>query len=152
MNPAKFGEFIKTLRKVKGLTLTELSKASNVSQSHLSHVENGKRGIPSPEILHKLAAPLGTTHADLMIKAGHVRYEDWFKSGAPVTEQEFDEIFTDEMLGYTPDQKLEILRDLKKSLEHYYSLYYNGHKLTNQDKQRILDMLKVLFPDYSNKE
>jgi len=29
---------------------------------------------------------------------------------------------------------------------------YNGHQLTDQDKRRILDMLKALFPEYAPKE
>lgn len=68
----EFRFYIRKLRKEKGLTLRELSDLSGVSQSYITNVENGKRSIPSPEILKKMAAPLGVSPLDLMFKAGHI--------------------------------------------------------------------------------
>lgn len=64
-----FGEFMKNLRKERGLTLAELSKESGVSQPFLSQIENNKRR-PSPEILKKLYDPLEYPYDLLLIKAG----------------------------------------------------------------------------------
>lgn len=157
MSPEDFGKYIKELRKRMGLTLIDLSLASSVSQPHLSHIENGKRGIPSPEILNRLSGPLGVTHAELMVKAGHVKYEDWFHN---VTEdqslKEYDELFYPEMLGY-PNREayLNDLLNIRNELTHVLKVErttYNGHLLTDPDRQRVLDMLKALFPEYNLKE
>lgn len=44
------------------------------------------------------------------------------------------------------ESNLEIENYLKDNF-----VLYNNHPLTDQDKQRILDMLKTLFPEYSTK-
>ncbi|MGG4344963.1 helix-turn-helix domain-containing protein [Paenibacillus lautus] len=72
MDVNEFGRYIKSLRKEKKLTLIELSELSDVSHPYLSQIENGKRGIPSPDILNKLADPLGVSYAELMIQAGYI--------------------------------------------------------------------------------
>jgi hypothetical protein len=39
--------------------------------------------------------------------------------------------------------------DIKVILESRIPLYYNGHKLTDKDRQRIVEMLGVIFSEYS---
>ncbi len=157
MTPEEFGMYLKRLRKNVGLTLTQLSQESLVSQPHLSHIENGKRGIPSPEILQRIHKPLGVTHAELMVKAGHVKYEDWFHNvSEDKSLEEYNELFYPEMFGYTSTE--EYLKEIIKHREeliHVLQLEqttYNGHRLTDSDRQRISDMLKALFPEYGMKE
>jgi hypothetical protein len=41
----------------------------------------------------------------------------------------------------------ESMKDAKKYFEQT-DITYNGHPLTAQDRQRVLDMLKVMFPEY----
>ena len=61
---------------------------------------------------------------------------------------------------YKRTKELEQTLDIKNFLELKESViktkdlkpYYNGHKLTEQDRQRILDVLKALFPEYQEKE
>lgn len=72
MQAIAFGKYIKKLREDRGLTIRQLEFYSNVSNSYLSLVENGKRGIPSPEILKKLAPVLKVPYEDLMAAAGHL--------------------------------------------------------------------------------
>ncbi|MFB6366218.1 helix-turn-helix domain-containing protein [Paenibacillus elgii] len=48
----------------------------------------------------------------------------------------------------TDTQTLEHLYDIGKSLQYVSGLHYNGHLLTDQDRERILGMLKLLFPQY----
>ncbi|WP_158629960.1 helix-turn-helix domain-containing protein [Cohnella sp. AR92] len=67
----EFGEYVRSLRKEQKLTLVELAKASDVSQPYLSNIENGNRGIPSIEILNKLAGPLGVPNSTLLLRAGY---------------------------------------------------------------------------------
>lgn len=73
MEKAKeFGRYLRSLRKEANLTLKSLSEATSITIGHLSNIENGRRGIPSPDILRKLAPPLGVAHSDLMVQAGHI--------------------------------------------------------------------------------
>ncbi len=71
----EFGKYLKNLRKKKGLTLVQLKEATSMSQPYLSQMENGLKGIPSPETLKKLEAPLGVSHFELMVRAGHLKQE-----------------------------------------------------------------------------
>lgn len=53
--PNYLGEYIKGLRKVRGLRLNEVSERSKISVSYLNRLESGKRRFPSHLILQKLA-------------------------------------------------------------------------------------------------
>lgn len=66
---SKFGEYLRRIRKLKGLTLTKLEELSGVSNSYLSQVENGQFK-PSVEILKKLAKVLDVPYIELLQKAG----------------------------------------------------------------------------------
>lgn len=69
----EFGEYLRKLRKAKKLTIRQLDLYSSVSNSYISQMERGERGIPSPEILNKLSKPLGVEYEDLMLKAGYIK-------------------------------------------------------------------------------
>lgn len=66
-----FAEYLKNLRREKGLSLRELAERSGVSNAYISQIERGKRGVPSPDVLEKLAAGLGVSYAELMRAAGY---------------------------------------------------------------------------------
>lgn len=66
-----FGKHVRDLRKASGLTLVELAKKTGLSQPYLSQIENGKRGIPDPEIIKKIADCLTADYFDLMGSAGY---------------------------------------------------------------------------------
>ncbi|MFS0767099.1 helix-turn-helix domain-containing protein [Peribacillus phoenicis] len=73
MNVKEFGAYLKELRKSKSLSTHKLAELSGVSQSYISHVENGRKSnVPSTEILKKLARALGVSTFDLIEKAGHL--------------------------------------------------------------------------------
>ncbi|MBS4201857.1 helix-turn-helix transcriptional regulator [Bacillus sp. FJAT-49732] len=72
MKVEEFGEYIKKFRKQRNLTIRQLELYSGVSNSYLSQLENGKRGIPSAEILKKLSGPLDVPQNELMIAAGYI--------------------------------------------------------------------------------
>jgi len=50
-----FGKFLRYIREERGLSLQEVEKKAKVSNSYLSQVERGDRGVPSLKILTKLA-------------------------------------------------------------------------------------------------
>jgi len=63
-----FGVFLRNIRKDRGLSLQEVEKKAKVSNSYLSQVERGDRGVPSIEILTKLAKTYDMTIIE-MVKA-----------------------------------------------------------------------------------
>lgn len=72
MDAKTFGSYLKQLRNNKGFTLTELGELIGYSNPYLSQIENGKKGIPSPDILKKLSIPLEVDYGSLMYKAGYL--------------------------------------------------------------------------------
>lgn len=71
MEPKEFGKYLRSLRENAKLTMRKLDSLSGVSHSYISQIERGERGIPSPDILKKLADPLNIPYMDLLHKAGH---------------------------------------------------------------------------------
>lgn len=75
MKAEEFGEYLKSLRKKRKLTIRQLDTYSGVSNSYISQMERGERGVPSPDILRKLAKPLNVDYEELMMRAGHLKDE-----------------------------------------------------------------------------
>ena len=65
------GEIIRKHRKSLRLTLSELSRMSGVSTTHLGRIEIGER-FPSARILQKIAGPLGFDEGELFALAGYL--------------------------------------------------------------------------------
>lgn len=74
METELFGAYLKRLRLERGLTLRKLDVLSGVSHAYLSQLENGKRGIPTPQTLSKIYLHLGVSYNELMEKAGHMKF------------------------------------------------------------------------------
>ena len=60
-----FGETLRKIRKEKNLTLREVEKKSGISNSYLSQIEQGKRGIPSIPVLLRLDEAYNLEKGDL---------------------------------------------------------------------------------------
>lgn len=72
MKPEDFGKYLRSLRKERQLTTRQVELYSGVSNSYLSQIENGKRGIPSPKILEKLSTIYNVPYEELMMTAGYL--------------------------------------------------------------------------------
>jgi transcriptional regulator with XRE-family HTH domain len=70
-----FGKYLREIRTAKKMTIRQLELYSGVSNAYISQIERGERGVPSPDILKKIAGPLGVEYADLMEKAGYLDSE-----------------------------------------------------------------------------
>lgn len=153
MEEKSFGNILKNLREDTGLSITALAKAADISRPYLSQLESSTRN-PAPKTLKKLAEALGNvTYPNLLDVAGYKdlakqeqlrsAYEDF------ATKEQFLELFDRvKILEQTIDIKnfLELkFNDLTS--EPIYPLY-NGHELTRTDRQRILNVLEELFPNY----
>ncbi|WP_160045716.1 helix-turn-helix domain-containing protein [Paenibacillus sp. USDA918EY] len=149
MDAHTFGAYLRELRKKRGMTLNELKDATQLSQPYLSQIENGLKGIPSPEVLYKLKDPLGVSHAHLMIKAGHIvlgPHEQEYDILETEYEEEINRLRLQELMN-----KAKAVTESEKDLENFISsrsgITYHGKELTDQDRSQILSMLAVLFPD-----
>ncbi len=67
----EFGNFIKNLRTEKKLTQGQIEKYSGISHAYLSQLENGKRPVPKPKTLDKLAKGLHVDSA-VLYKAANI--------------------------------------------------------------------------------
>lgn len=72
MDKNEFGEYLRELRNQRKLTTYQVELYAGVSNSYLSLIENGKRGIPSARVLKKLAPVYKVSYEELMAKAGYI--------------------------------------------------------------------------------
>lgn len=155
MSPNQFGTYIRELRKAKKLSARKLAQLSEVSHSYISQVERGERGVPSPDIIKKLHTHLGISYAELMVKAGHVTFDDWLLTPIPDNDDDhpsyweehtqYEKVFSEELSKIQNNHT-------KRSLDEFLAqpnIYYKHKVITDSDKQRIIDYLDGLF---SNRE
>ena len=57
---------LRKLREARGWNVSELARASGLSQPYLRQIELGIKRNPSAAVLNQLAAALGVTVADIM--------------------------------------------------------------------------------------
>lgn len=117
---------LKNLRKTKGFTIREVAERSGVSAAYISQLENGNRGVPSPEILMKLSEGLHTSYSALMEMAGYLKEEDTN-----------DETAVDRSTARNPLNLRRLIRENALSLD--------GVLLSEEDKEWIERMLTALF-------
>ncbi|MCY7704393.1 transcriptional regulator [Bacillus safensis] len=67
-----FGAYLRALREEKKLSVNQLAMYSEVSAAGISRIENGKRGIPKPPTIKKLAGALKVPYEDMMQAAGYI--------------------------------------------------------------------------------
>jgi transcriptional regulator with XRE-family HTH domain len=123
----EFGEYLKSIRKKKKMTIRQLELYSKVSNAYISQLERGDRGIPSPDILKKLSTPLGVNYSDLMIKAGYVD-ENEKESEIPLPKSNLDNIVRriEEESGVSIDDDPVILESIEANLRAYAKLKKNS--------------------------
>ena len=72
MATSKLQSILKQARQVKGVSLRDVEKATDISNAYLSQLEGGTAKEPSPRILHKLAVYYGISYPSLMTAAGYL--------------------------------------------------------------------------------
>lgn len=115
-----FYDKLRDMRKMKGFTIRELADRSGVSAAYISQLENGNRGIPSPDVLMKLSEGLNTSYSELMDIAGYLESSQ--------TNQQFE------------SNPVNLRRFLREN-----ELMFDGILLTPEDKEWVERMLTVLF-------
>lgn len=109
----KFGLYLKQLREKKEMTIRQLALYANVSHGYLSQVERGERGTPSPDILNKLAVPLGVSYEELMSAAGYLNDNPSNESINPKNKKLYDVIARAKDL---PEQNIDDIADTLDAL------------------------------------
>ena len=92
--PSKFGTYLRTLRKQKGLTLKRVEKSAQVSNAYISQIERGLRNPPHPEILNRLAKVYEVPARELMAAAGYLA-EDAEMENRRKIDQAFNHVVSD---------------------------------------------------------
>lgn len=153
----EFGQYLKKLRKIKGITLTELGEMVGYSNPYLSQIETGKRGTPSPEILAKLSGPLGVSYEELMIEAGYILPSGkigYTLSGGSIVQFVSDELGPDDPV-FTDGEWVIPSEDTKrKRIEDFLErkgTTYKGQALTDSDRRLIAAFVEGLFAERLNK-
>lgn len=71
MRTKNLGQFLKTLREDKRLTLRAVEDATGISNAYLSQLESDKIKQPSPVVLHKLSGLYKASYSALLGLAGY---------------------------------------------------------------------------------
>lgn len=116
-----FYDQLRDMRKLKGFTIRELADRSGVSAAYISQLENGNRGVPSPEVLMKLSEGLNVSYSALMELAGYLQSDEAAK-----------------------ETGLKVPVNLRRFLREN-ELMFDGVVLSELDKEWIERMLTVLF-------
>ncbi|ANF95970.1 helix-turn-helix domain-containing protein [Paenibacillus bovis] len=125
MDNSSFGSYLKQIREQKNWSINQLADLAGISTSQISRIENGKRGVPKPQTIEKIARALNVPYAEMMDRAGYLRPEE--NQQTPEWANSRDK------------------RDFKKMLEEDGELMFDGVPLDDEDKQRIKDVLTGLF-------
>lgn len=117
-----FYDQLRGLRRLKGFTIREVASRSGVSTAYISQLENGNRGLPSPEILKKLSEGLNTPYSELMKIAGYL---------------DDDRPDSEHLRNQKPVNLRRFLQD--------NAVEFDGMVLTNDEKEWIERVLTALF-------
>ncbi|MGQ8870857.1 helix-turn-helix domain-containing protein [Paenibacillus sp. TSA_86.1] len=123
-----FGPYMKQLREQQGFSINQLAEAAGISNSQISRIENGVRGVPKPATIRKISDALGVPYSDMMKQAGYM------ETGQDASQQDVPDWAT-----------YKDRRDFKKMLEDDDDLMFDGIPLDEEDKKRIKDVLTGLF-------
>lgn len=89
--PFPFGQFLKSLREQKAVSLVDVEKATGISNAYLSQLETGaRRRLPPPDRLRLIADYYNVTAQELLKAAGYLEEKDIEET----YEQKIDKLFT----------------------------------------------------------
>lgn len=124
----EFGEKLKKLRTSRGLGVNQLALKSGVSASQISRFEKGERKDPTLETLKKLSTALGVSIS-------------YFEENSPVNVNTIPEWANE-----------EDLIELDKLLESNVDMAYGGETLTDEERQRVKDILTGWFWEFRKED
>lgn len=123
----EFGNYLQELR--GKMSLRQASTLTGISHTYIRDLELGKKTDPSVDILTKLANAYRVPYGQLASKYFTI-----------VLHPKILEDYGPPNKGYSVENDLISLLNIGE-------ITYKGHPLSDEECQRILDMLKVLLPD-----
>ena len=136
------GPQIKLLRKERKWTQQQLAKKLNVSSQVISNWERGYT-IPTAKDIKKLATELNVDSN--MILTGHSTEELTNYVTGTMAVSTWVQIFADNFGYELVAQFLNNDLNIEELLNSKVKLNFNGQVLTDSDKQKILNLIKVLY-------
>jgi transcriptional regulator with XRE-family HTH domain len=110
----KYGEYLRNLRRGNHMTLRYVEKNTGISNSYLSQIEQGKRGIPSVAILEKLAKIYGLSLHQLINE-----YEMAARSVKSETKKQSDKLELMPDIEFLQNLILKLTEDNLSQLKSY---------------------------------
>ncbi len=118
---ARFGSYMRTLRKQRGLTLKQVERAAEVSNAYVSQFERGLRNPPHPDILNRLAKVYEVPVRDLLIEAGYLKEETSAHERLEQLERAFTCAINDPMFQYGTRLKgTRVTEEIKRFVVEMY--------------------------------
>ncbi|MGO4548060.1 helix-turn-helix domain-containing protein [Paenibacillus sp. 2TAB23] len=143
MDLVEFGEYLKSIRKKKELTLKDVSNEAEISHAYLSQIENGKKAnYPSSEVLIKLSRVLGIYYAELLQAAGYIEGEE-ILGDDKYLEQLNDERYRRSVDVVGEDEPY--WTDLNNLLTLEPEITFRNRLITNEERKIILAYIEGLF-------
>lgn len=115
-----FGEYLRTLRTEKRLSLREVENMSGVSNSYLGLIERGRRPVPSADVLKKLAPVYDVPLRDLLNTAGYLRDEEISLTEDDEVEMAFRYVMNDPRYKSGTRLKGGLTTDVKRFIVEMY--------------------------------
>jgi transcriptional regulator with XRE-family HTH domain len=148
------GDRIKELRKSKKVTQRELARKIHRSERIVQKYESGEVSPPWNAV-ERIAEALNVPFNELVPDNSQEAIDlfDTPREIDIVFHEPIEEKIKDKNGGeFTRAIPLEKVRqrffDVGYILKYREEAYYNGHLLSDEERRRALDMLKVLFPEY----
>jgi transcriptional regulator with XRE-family HTH domain len=90
-----FGNYMRRLRKSKGLTLKQVEVQAKVSNAYISQIERSLRKPPHPDILKRLAKAYDVQHRELLVAAGYLEEDSAELLKRRQIEEAYEHVRTD---------------------------------------------------------
>lgn len=155
------------------MSMRKLDIYSGVSHSYISQMERGERGVPSPEILEKLAKPLGVEYEELMTKAGYINKDKKVEDLNHIIEfKEYRDIIFEQLkMTNDPKKREELITDLKEwgeitELDQFfneidisdeqilnkYHFTYKGKTIAEEKVKKILSYIRFVASEEDSQD
>jgi transcriptional regulator with XRE-family HTH domain len=100
MEESNFGQFLRSLRERRHMSLRDVERESGVSNAYIAQLEKGDRPPPRPDMLKKLAKAYNVTVRELLMRAGYLDEPEVTATEEERIEAAFEYVLAD------PDYKL----------------------------------------------
>jgi transcriptional regulator with XRE-family HTH domain len=151
------GKRIKKLRLSKKLTQKQLGEKIGRSTESIKKYESGEI-TPPWTVLEDIAKALDVPFNELIPDYSQEAIDAIFDSPRTYKINVTHEVLAERKIkdkngveittALSPNEALRQIYDIGYLLQHQEKAYYNGHLLSDEERRRALDMLKVLFLEY----